>query len=322
MRYFLVLPLLLLNFSFLFSQENEVGGIIIQSNIKDYFLIIDNDFENAIRITEPDTIFLPTGKYPFKLASPYKNDYLFISEIFSDSIINKSISLYSSSYNPRLSSYATLFWDSNLMVFSEEGAEIYVNDQLVGTSGAAMHLNGGLVSVRVKNDGHTVKKNLSVIPNKLQAYNLTTLPIKRKSQLFSFVPGASQFYKEQPLKGSAFLISFFSVSTVAYIFNQRFLEADNNFIRYRNLYNRSENPVEVFQYAILAEENLNNAKKYSELRDLALIGVGTVYLLNVADGFFTKPKRGFFEPWDFDPYINFNPDALNYYGITISRDLK
>ncbi len=322
MKYRLLIPLLLLNFSFAYSQENRTGGIIIQSNINDHFLIVEDDFDNAIRITEPDTIFLPPGEYLFKLASPYKNDYLFNSQIFPDSIINKRITLYSSSYNPILSSYATLFWDSNLMVFSEEGAEIFVNDQLAGISAAAAHLEGGIVNVKVKNGPRSVSKNLSVIPTKLLTYNLTTLPLKRNAQLFSFIPGASQFYKERPLKGAVFLTSFISVSTAAYILNQRFLEADENFLTYRDLYKNSENPVEVFQYAVLAEKNLKDSKKYADRRDLALLGVGIVYLMNVADGLFTKPKRGFFEPWNFDPYVDFNSEALNYYGIKISRELK
>lgn len=321
MKYFLGLLLSIIFFLPLQSQEYGRGGIFIQTNINDHFFIINNDLENAIRLTSPDTIYLEPGRYKFKLASPYKNDYQFEEEIFPDSIIDKRITIYSGFYNPRFSTYPVLFWGANLMVFSEEGADIFINDAKVGTTGAGIYLKSGLAKVRVENNGYSTTKNVLVTSSALQTYSVSTLPIKRKARLFSFIPGASQFYKDQQVKGGVLLFSFISASTLTYFLNQRFLEADKNFLTYEEMYRNSENPVEVFEYALLAEQNLRDAKKYSDRRNKALIGIGVVYLINLTDGLISKPDRGFFKPWNFNPYIDFNSEAPTYYGFQISKNL-
>ncbi|MFV1883608.1 MAG: hypothetical protein ACMZ7B_03890 [Balneola sp.] len=321
MKYILWLSLSIIVFLPVQSQESNSSGLFINTNINDHFLIVNNDFENAIRITNSDTVYLEPGKYRFKLASPYKNDYQFEEEIYPDSITNKRITLYSNFYNPKFSSYPALFWKANLMIFSEEGADIFINNTKVGVTGSGAYLKSGLAKIRVENDGYSKTKNVLITSSMLQTYSVTTLPIKRKALLYSLIPSASQFYKDQDVKGGVLLFSFISASTLTYFLNQRFLEADKNFLLYEEMYRNSENPVEVFQYALLAEKNLKDAKNYADWRNKALIGIGVVYLINLTDGLISKPERGFFKPWSFNPYIDFNAEAPSYYGFQISKNL-
>ena len=308
--------------TYAFAQDVEKGGIVIKSNVEDHFLIIDNDFENAVRLSDSDTLFLDPGTYRFKLASPQSNDFSFQEEILPDSIIVKRVNLISRFYTHELNSYAPLFWKANLMVFSEESANIYVNNNRVGTSIAGVKTDREYAIITVNNGTYSATKTVRVLPSRLQVFTVTTLPIKQKAIILSALPGASQVYKKQYVKGSAFLVGLISATTTAILFNNRFEEADKDFLRYRSLYNGSTNPIDVLRFGNLAEKSLNDAERYSELRNAALFTAGAVYLINIADGLLSKPKRGFFEPWDFDPFIDFSPNNQPEFGIQISRDLK
>ena len=301
------------------AQAPGQGGIVIQSNVDDHFLIIEDDFEHAIRITNADTVFLDPGKYRFKLASPIRNDFLFEEEISAGTITQKRVNFYSRAVNPESNSYTPLFWKANLMIFSERGAEIFVNGQRIGHSIAGINLDDKYAEIRVVNSQYSASKKVRVTPTRLQTYTVSTLPLKQKARMLSLLPGASQFYKDQPLKGSAILIGFISVSSTALFFNHRFSQADEDFVRYRTLYDNSTNPNEVFRYGQLAEKSLSDAEKYSNRRNAAILGLGAVYLLNLADGLLSKPERGFFEPWDFNPYVDFESYRQPSFGIQISR---
>ncbi len=302
-----------------FAQENTQSGIIISTNINDHFLIIDDDFENAVRITEPDTIFLDPGTYQFRIASPLKNDFVFSENISPNEFLIKQLNLHSSNYDPQFSSYPLLYWDSNIIVFSEENADIYLNGEKVGLTAVALKIPSGIVSLKAENNSLSSIKNIYASNRSLQVINLTTLPVKKKALTLSFIPGGSQFYKQQKIKGGLLAAGFLSFVTTSIIFNQKFNDAENDYDVFRTFYQSSSDPSDVLRYARLAEESLDDSEKYYKQRNLALLGTGVIYLYNVLDGLLSEPSQGYYKPWNFDPYFQFSNDALDFYGITVTR---
>tara|TARA_R110002096_G_scaffold52042_6_gene135762 strand:- start:4763 stop:5080 length:318 start_codon:yes stop_codon:yes gene_type:complete len=104
------------------------------------------------------------------------------------------------------------------------------------------------------------------------------------------------------------------------MFDQKFNKATKNFMKYRVSYKGSNSTNEIFRYALLAEESLDEAQKYYKIRKRGVFGTVITYLLHLTDGIISKPKGGLFKPRSFDSYFDYNSINLSYDRIKISKD--
>lgn len=311
--------LLLLTFLFipsiLLAQE---GFLKVTVDTEKYFIVVNDNFEQAHSLSYTDSIALKPGTYNFKLVSPFQNDKDFTTEIKQDSTQSYKFIFYNKIEQPRNSSFPLLYWDSNLIIFSDKDAEIYLDETKINGSSALLNLDDGSYSVSAKNNGYETSETIQVRENQFQVITLSTRPIKKRALKYSAVPGLSQFYKRQGSK--ALIFSTASILAATYTLNHqsKFIKADNKLRNYRRLYRGEFDPSLALEYG-------NQIEKYSELSEdhyrKRNIGLGVsigVYVLNILDGFLSEPDRGYYQGWEFDPYTDYFKDE-QVLGLSLKK---
>ncbi|MEX0610460.1 MAG: DUF5683 domain-containing protein [Balneolaceae bacterium] len=309
--FFLIAPVL---------KAQSTGTLRLNLDIESYFLIVDEDYQNPYEMGKLDSVRVDTGLHQFRLVQPFQNDRIFREKIISGETVARNFFYSNYQYPPDFSSYPLLFWDSNLMIFSEPEGRIFIDGNEKGTSNVALSLPEEEYELKVQNGKYTNSGRVSVAENYFQAITLSTLPIKKTAQRYSFVPGLSQFYKGDTYRGIGFSVGFAVMSVSSIIFHSNFIKADNNFKMYESLYNQTHDPHELLVYGDKAEAYLKDSQKYYDKRNTALIVSGIIYAISLTDALLMKPKRGYFQGWDFNPYTDFGAKET-LLGISIRKRL-
>ena len=117
----------------------------------------------------------------------------------------------------------------------------------------------------------------------LNAQNTTPRTTKNKKNegktisLIKFIPGLQQIKQKKYFKGSLLFGSFLATTSGAFIFN-------NNGNNWYDKYKNSTNVSDIVYFRDRAEKNFRN-------RNLAIIGIFSVWLVHIIDLKFFKPKK-------------------------------
>ncbi len=283
----------------------EYGYLNINSNFETLYIIVDKNFSEYYVLKEGDSLRLPAGERNIIIASEkaYDSRHTIIIPPDNTHIININFDTNISEIAYRYhSSYPRLMWESNVIIHTDNDSEILFQGETIGRGFAALDLPEGNYTFTTKHpDAGRSRTRVFLREDRLTVLDMYTKPSKSVNRLLSVIPGASQVYKNQPVRGAlivggAALIGYFS-----YDYIRQYNDANDHYTATIELYRLANSEAEALYFGNLAEELYDEARSYAKTRDIFLVAGGLFYAFNIWDAW-RKPKSGYRDSDRPDPY--------------------
>jgi len=106
----------------------------------------------------------------------------------------------------------------------------------------------------------------------------------------TMVPGLGQFYSDKKLWGWIWIGSEALIGTVAYMKFSEYQKANSEYISLLDQYNLSENPTEIADLKIQAQDQHAKMNSANEMMTNMLYAVGTIWVSNMIHAYLTGPN--------------------------------
>lgn len=122
------------------------------------------------------------------------------------------------------------------------------------------------------------------------------------------IPGVSQFYKQQPLKGIS-AIALMGVTTgLTLHYNSKLAAGKEDFFNIRGRYDQAVTEEVALNLGNQLDEVGSEVTGYKNRRNIFRIAAILVYAANFVDAF-REPENGFAKKHTFNPYRDFSVDV-------------
>lgn len=199
-------------------------------------------------------------------------------------------------------------YDANLIIVSDDDSEIYVNGRSIGMGAVKLNLRTGPANIRTANKKTGISyfstKVSNVDDEKAIILNAYTKPSLRASRYFSVIPGASQMYKEQKLKGYSISFGFLISSYLTLQNHNNYKSELAIFEKLERRYNDETDEQRAFELGNQLDRQQQIVKESDNKRIAFFALTGAIYAFNVLDAFFNKPESGYRKKTDIDFYLN------------------
>jgi hypothetical protein len=300
-----------------FSQElkTETVSGYLRINVTDLdsvYVVVNDNFNAVFNIASGDTLTLATGTTKVRIIKKYYQDLVTTVEIQEGEIRRLGTQLMPLSgreieKQSLRSSYARLFWEANNFILSDPETDLFVNGEYVGTHFAKVDTVGTFDVTGIHSSGARFTKTFKAnAESPFHFHQKHVKPSRATSWSMSILPGGSQFYKKQTLKGIAFTALTLGGAALAYSYESRYQESFEEFGMINFKYRSADNPYDAIQLGVEAEKAYNKSVRLSKTRNRILYGTALVYFINIVDGFMA-PAIGFREQSRLiNPYLDFD----------------
>jgi len=295
------------------NPENPSGYLRINvTDLDSVYVVINDNFNAVFNIASGDTLTLATGTTKVRIIKKYYQDLVTTVKIQEGEIRRLGTQLMPLSgreieKQSLRSSYARLFWEANNFILSDPETDLFVNGEYVGTHFAKIDTVGTFDVTGIHSSGATFTKTfMANAESPFHFHQKHVKPSRATSWSMSILPGGSQFYKKQTLKGFAFTALTLGGAALAYSYESRYQESFEEFGMLNNMYRSTDNPYDAIQLGFEAEKAYNRSVSLSKTRNRILYGTALVYFINIVDGFMA-PAIGFREQSRLiNPYLDFD----------------
>ncbi len=308
------------------TGNSNIGYLSIEADVDSFFVVLDNNFKQAVQVSNNDTLAVATGRHSVRVIKKYYKDSIFKTEIKGGEVSRVRTNLLTikdlNKPSKKLSSYPRLAWNASLVVKTDPEATIYINDKNVGTGIGSTNIVGP-AKIRTELPSGVSTSKFMVLKETSQAFYVEELynkPEKGKAMRLSILPGASQIYQREYLKGYLLLGT---TLLGAGLYLKKESDYQKQYDKYRKVlsgyagYIDSGEPDKAqsaYQAALVEEDKANQIAK---VRDYALYTTLGIYAFSLIDGLI-KPKNGYRKTIEIDPYIDFNRQTFNKAGLSAS----
>ncbi|MBO6794342.1 MAG: hypothetical protein JJ895_10565 [Balneolaceae bacterium] len=260
-------------------------------------MVLDLDFANAKMIANQAVIEVNPGNHLVQLATQF--DYFPARDLF---IANgKTVTFYSqfSTSNKvpadKLHENPTIkpLLNKDALIVSDSNTKIYQNDTFLGTGAAIVDLQPLRNTIRFVNPNFG-SKEIEVSKSTLfSVFEHYRKPQKTTAQILSTIPGLSQAYKRQYLKGAAFLVSNILAINLYFDATDYYSLEKDRFKVLVEQYNATSNEQTALELGNQIEALQSEIKDLDSRKNLLLGTSIGLYALNIFDAFWSKPKGGY-----------------------------
>jgi hypothetical protein len=298
----------------------------VSSNVDSLFLQVSRYLGEIYHIANNDSVAIRPGTRRIILGHPSSYDQTFVIDI-EEGITNQI------EHNFRLTKPSVIsfedniavgkYYNSNLIVISDEDSDIYINGRYVGLGAAQTNVRTGPFTITVYNPymgERTFTGTIANIPGESATIiNAYTKPDISMSRSLTPFPGASQLYKRQRLKGFLLSGGFILQSGLTLYANHNYRQELREFNALKERYLVSTNEQTVFDLGNQLEQMQPRINQLNDRRML-MIGLTTlIYAFNIYDALFTRPNSGYRSDLNLNLYLE--PGVFresNYSSFTIS----
>jgi len=280
------------------ATPDSTGYLRLVVHLDSVFVYFNDDYHNYQRIDSVAVLELPAREHKITLASARAYDYEFYQAITPGDTATYSVRL-STRINPkafyRYSSYPVLRTNATLMVFTDEDSEIFIDGQAAGRGMVKKDLEPGAYTVETRHPRAGDKKQqVHIVANRprLVIVELYNRPTKGQSRALGIVPGASQFYKRQAIKGVLFLGVIAGGAAAAYLKHQSFVDENDRYEVMLSRYQSAFSEEDALRFGDEAEAQYDLTIKEADARDVLIGAAVGLYLLNMIDAWIA-PGSGF-----------------------------
>ena len=182
-----------------------------------FYVVIDDDYEHYTQISGTDNLMVPVGQEKMTLITENYDDYTINISIVKDdtSTCQVFFSRTDSPYhNLFFSSYSWIVTGINIIIYTDEDSEVYINGELKGSGMVKANFSLGKYEIITKHKlAGTTRRNLTIASKRVHYLKMFNKPDKNTSEWYSLFPGASQLYKGEKVKGP--IISGLSATSLA-----------------------------------------------------------------------------------------------------------
>lgn len=306
------------------SNEYDSTYLKVNSNVDSLFIKTTFHQRKAKKIASGDSILVKPGFRTVIISHEQSNEFV-IRKPFKKSVtttVEHTFKLSEPSIQQLSNNIATEpAYNANLIIVSDDDSEITVNGEDTGKGAVKLNMQTGPVDILIQNKYTGVSsfstKIFNLDSDKAFVLNAYTKPTLKQARLYGFVPGLSQVYKQQRIKGyalsSAFLIS-------GYFTLQKHLQYQKDLNAFHDLeqrYNESTDEQATLELGNRLTEQQQTLKKEENIRVALFTLTSAIYAFNLYDALFNNPKGGYRTRTDIDFYLN-NEIAGNNRYTTLS----
>ncbi len=281
------------------APQVEFGYLRLHANVPSFFVAAYDNFRRSYYLTTGDSIPLVEGSHNITVAIPYSSDARFTVTIKKGETLNKNIFFGEQdvlldekklfAYN----SYSRMRWRANLVVVTDDGSEILINGRLIGHDVVKLDTLAGWYKIVARHPHAGSSEQLVLVKdNRLTYVELYNKPEKHELRRRSYVPGRSQFYRNDKWLGSAFVAGTVVPLILAVRYQATFLKKETDYRNFLWAYRTISEQQTAFDAGVELQEKYELARAEQRKRNTALFIAGAVYLLNILDAF-RKPKSGY-----------------------------
>ncbi len=286
------------------EQNPQMGSFTILSNIDEFILLIDDELSSPIYYTAGDTIQVPVGVHNFRGVQEGFHDTQFDAIVSANQVNGKQINFSRPKNVEPRSSYQTIMTGYNVSIYSEEGAEIFINQEMVGYTQVNVLIAHGEHELFINHPeyGTIFVKIDAAIDNPKDEHHYFN-DYRDTPKIARLVPGLG--YIIDGKNKSAFL-TISGLATLLYY--QGYASAEANQIQKdKDLYMRWNPTTGPLHDKKLADFD-SDIKKFKRRRTFSIIGAGVIYAATTYKTL-QRPKEGYKTP-----PIQFNVQAFNRLG--------
>lgn len=278
------------------QEENSSGYLKLEFNADSALLVIDYDFLAGTTIASGDSVALTSGEHFIEVNRPLsqkKVRKIFISE---NETLSLNLEFEESNISKRSvnGNYASRdYFSSNIFIMTDEDSDIYYNDEYQGTGFAKLDAPYGSTQIQITNpnfSSKTIKVNAYPF---LEVYEHYRKPKESFAKSLAIFPGASQFYKQQRLKGALLTASVSTFLFLSITSSLDYSQEKKLFDDYVKEYNETQNQDRAFLLGNQAENQRTVVKKAQNQKRLMLTALVLSYGFNIFDAVTNIPKGGY-----------------------------
>lgn len=297
------------------DTDYQSSYLKISTNVDSvYVTILENGIENTNHIKKignKDSMLVEPGFRQFTLSHEKSAESSF-ERLFSDStttVVNHSFLLQTPTLKSLSDNIATEpYYNSNLIIVSDEDSEIMVNGEYQGIGVIKMNMRTGPVDIVISNKfNNNARFSTSVLntsSEKAIVFDAYAKPEKNKAMLYGFVPGLSQIYKRQKIKGYILSSSFVLASYFSLKLNSSYNNELDIYNSLEKKYNTTTNEITALTLGNQMEEQYEVVKKNNDQRTALFALTGAIYAYNIFDTLFNTPKGGYRTKTDINLYLS------------------
>lgn len=302
--------------------EEKVGYVFFQTDVDSFYVAVDEDFDHAPYISSQDSLTLSPGRHTIRIIKKYYMDNFFnvnVKPNLRGAIVFEMRPFDKPEDQKKRSSYPRLHWGALAVVKTDPEADLYMDGTFVG-KGVGMIDSTGTFDIQSRfPSGKVLSKTIDTQKQltPFHVYELFHRPDRKTSLLLSLLPGATQIYQREKIKGYGLLASTLIGSGLAVKFHIDFANTYRTFKRTRTRYTSSSEPSQALELGDLAERQLRQANKVADKRNILLYATTAVYLYNIIDAWI-KPNVGYRKTVRIDPYIDFKNKNTLGGGLSVT----
>lgn len=294
---FLVLAIpLLLTINGVVSAQS--GYLKFEFNTDSAHLVLDNDVVGLVKIASGDSINLLVGTHIVELYTPFDKEYLSFPYIKQDTTITISHEFRTDNLTLRTvrNNFATAdYLNANIIIITDENTNIIYEGNSVGFGFSSLNLPFGNHEIMIKNPDYGTSK-IRITPNParpLSVFLAYKKPDKLVSRTLSFLPGTSQMYKKQILKGSLLSVSTATLLIGSIKSSKNYNNELSEFNKLKQEYNQAFTEQEALRLGDLVTKKQKLVTKYDNRRRFFIGSLILVYAYNIYDAFASHPNGGY-----------------------------
>ncbi len=281
---------------FLSDLSDTFGYLTFATNIDSFYVFINKDPKTHKSVTKHDTLKLSAGLGTLTIASPANRDHTIEIYIRQNTITEYSIEFMGSLNSKGLianSSYPRFQLQANLVIVTDKESFIFIDGNRVGQNYIRIDTLAATYLIQTKHQyAGNSKKTVHVKSDRLEIVEMFNKPHRSITFALGLVPGLSQYYLGQKLKGTFLFTATTAVLGLAYKYQQDFNSNNSSYNVVRSIYQLADSEQKAVQLGDEAEALFNLAKQSARKRDIFFGTFISIYIINIID-VLKPPESGY-----------------------------
>lgn len=285
--------ILILVFLFIpISTHAQEGYLQVTTNLDNYYLVVNHDYENVALHKRNDKITLQAGFNHIRLVWEGMNDYEDIILIQEDQVFELRPVIDFDEF-PEKSSLSIVRNYRNLSIYTDEQSEIYINDTYLGTGLVSGMLNPGVYEMKIVHPKSGVlEKELIVRQAKYNEVFRFNEDPNQIAKPFRILPGLGYYANGEFGKAATTWMATSILIFNVWVQNRSYERARSN---YDELVLKYNNETRTDRFPQLRSDIDTQIDRIDDRRiklNTSIIATGLFYAFTTYRGF-QKPKRGY-----------------------------
>lgn len=283
-----------------YSQDSlaaKYGWLQFKSNVDSLFVVMDNNFSTSIPVANRDSIRFKAGVYNFTFVNPkYWDEKMQIQVPDSGRLHFLVIFHHKIRKDFNRSSYKRITegLTYNLALSTDPNSTIIIDDSTYGKRFVKTDVGPYYHNIIIKHPtAMDQKKRIYIEPSEQLNLSIYDRPARATAYTFGLVPGLSQLYKNQKLKGAIFITATTGALALSIGMAAKFKSDKKDYNYLHGVYEGDVDEQSAYLDGLAAEHKYKSMKTASRIRDLALTSLVGIYVANVIDALVSVPQSGY-----------------------------